>query len=852
MASTCDLNLVAPLSGLIVPLEQVPDPVFSQKLMGDGIAIDPSSQELVSPVQGTVTLIHPSLHAVSIETAEGIQVLLHVGIDTVKLKGKGFKTKVKVGDKVQPGQTLLTFDADLIAKSATSLITVLIVTESKETTFSWSEAGFISAKSLIGSSASLATTAPAAQKQESGIEVSSPAVRIELKTGIHARPAALIAAYAKKFKSQVQIKKGEKSANAKSVVSLMTLEVLHHDEVTVVALGPDSKAASQELAMFLKEMREEEQKDGHSSTAAAKKTPVIAKPQRAGILSGVGASPGLAIGTVHQVRVESFNFAENAAAPHAERTKLTNALSQASTDLQKLFSELQSKTDAAQAAIFSAHIELLEDPDLIETAAAYIEAGKTAEFAWNSATSSMAERLSNLNNELMANRANDLRDVGSRVLRVLVGQPSANMRPSGKHVILIAENLTPSDTAQIDRESVLGFCTVSGGATSHVAILARSLGLPALAGIDPQALKIENGTEVVLDADSGELRLNPTAEEKARIKVAQEERAESRKRALQLANEQAYTTDGHHVEVAANIGSAEDAREAVQMGCDGVGLLRSEFLFLGRSTAPTEDEQHQVLQEIADILGDRPLTIRTLDVGGDKPLQYLPIPAEENPFLGVRGLRVGLLQDPEMFREQLRAILRVRTKGKLNVMFPMVATIEEFRAAKRMLEEERAKLGVAPVQVGIMVEVPSAALLADVFAPEVDFFSVGTNDLAQYTLAMDRGHKELAKQVDGVHPSILKLIEMTVTAAHRHGKWVGVCGGIAGDAKAVPILVGLGVDELSVSLPVIPIVKSQVRESSLSDSQKLARQALHVEGAKQVRGLTLAQDRDSNRTQAQL
>jgi phosphocarrier protein FPr len=302
------------------------------------------------------------------------------------------------------------------------------------------------------------------------------------------------------------------------------------------------------------------------------------------------------------------------------------------------------------------------------------------------------------------------------------------------------------------------------------------------------------------------------------------------------ATDPATTKDGKVIEVAANIGGVEDAKKAVELGCDGVGLLRSEFLFLERATAPSEDEQYRVYQEIATVLGKRPLIIRTLDVGGDKPLQYLPIPPEENPFLGVRGIRVGFLR-PEILREQLRAILRVKSKGKIHIMFPMVATLEELRAAKVMVEEERKHLGAAPVPVGIMIEVPSAALMADVLAKECDFFSIGTNDLTQYTLAMDRGHKDLAKQVDGLDPSVLKLIEITVRAAHAEKKWVGVCGGIASDSKAIPILLGLGVDELSVSIPVIPLVKSQVRDTLLSAATALAKKAMSAASAKEVRGL---------------
>jgi phosphoenolpyruvate-protein phosphotransferase len=369
-----------------------------------------------------------------------------------------------------------------------------------------------------------------------------------------------------------------------------------------------------------------------------------------------------------------------------------------------------------------------------------------------------------------------------------------------------------------------------------VAILARSLGLPALAGADEAVLKIADGTEVVLDGETGELRRNPSAEQKASVTRAQNENLERRKAALEMAHEPAKTRDGKHIEVAANIGSAEDARQAVELGADGVGLLRSEFLFLERDEAPSEEEQQRVYQEIADILGPRPLVIRTLDVGGDKPLRYLPMPAEENPFLGVRGIRIGLVRQ-EILRTQLRAILKVRSKAKIHVMFPMISTLEELQKAKAILEEERLALKAPQISVGIMIEVPSAALLADVLAPEVDFFSIGTNDLTQYTLAMDRGHKDLAKQVDALHPSVLKLIGMTAQAGLKHNKWVGVCGGLASDLNAVAILLGLGVRELSVSLPSIPLVKSKVRESAIPEAESLAAEAKNLKNGAEVREL---------------
>jgi phosphocarrier protein FPr len=405
------------------------------------------------------------------------------------------------------------------------------------------------------------------------------------------------------------------------------------------------------------------------------------------------------------------------------------------------------------------------------------------------------------------------------------------------NTILIAEDLSPSDTANLDRSRVIGFCTTLGGATSHVAILARSLDIPAVAGIDPRALELTDGTPVILDGGLGSLRLAPDADEVERIRARQQRQAARRAADLEMAFEPASTTDGNRIEVVANIGGIDDARQSVRLGGEGVGLLRSEFLFMGRNQAPSEDEQFEAYSAIARALGpERPLIIRTLDVGGDKPLAYMPIPPEENPFLGERGIRVGLNR-PELLRTQLRAILRASQHGLVRVMFPMIGLLAELREARQMLDEERARLGVAPIQVGIMIEIPAAALMARQFAREVDFFSVGTNDLTQYTLAMDRGHPKLAPKIDGLNPSVLQLIAITARAAQAEGKWVGVCGGIASDPQAVPILIGLGVVELSVSVPTISGIKAQIRTLDLAECRHLAERALELETAADVRAL---------------
>jgi multiphosphoryl transfer protein len=680
-----------------------------------------------------------------------------------------------------------------------------------------------------------------------GRTVTSDAVIIPNPEGLHARPAAVLSNLAQKYESVIRIKRGDDQANAKSVMAIMGLEVLKGHKVQVTAHGPDAAQAAEELAEALREgLGEEGAVPVSEVTPSPAPAPAAAKPGRRSedpnVLIGVAASPGLGVGKVLRVIHDDIQVKEDAADRHKEHRLLNEALDHAMVQLENLENRLRQDADADKAAIFGAHREILRDPDLLDIASSAIDKGKSAAFAWRRAYTTYADRLAGSRNELLAQRATDVRDVGQRVLEEVTGQRREKPDiPEG--TILVAEDLTPSDTASLDRTKVVGFCTVAGGASSHVAILARSLDIPAVAGIEPRALDLPDGTLVILDGAKGTLRMNVTEDDVARIRRHQERLAARRAEELTHANEPAVTSDGHQVEVVANIGGLEDAQEAMTKGAEGVGLLRSEFVFLGRTKAPTEDEQAEIYTAIAKALTPgQPLVIRTLDVGGDKPLPYLPMAPEENPFLGERGIRVGL-DRPEVLRTQVRAILRAADAGaKINVMFPMIATIEDFRQAKGVFEEERAALGVAHVPVGIMVEVPSVAVMAPQFAAEVDFFSVGTNDLTQYTLAMDRGHPKLAPQVDGLNPAVLGLIAQAAKAAHEAGRWVGVCGGMASDPQAVPILIGLGVDELSVSIPAVPAVKAQVRSLSLAQCQELAARALTQDSAAAVRALVPAND----------
>jgi phosphocarrier protein FPr len=561
------------------------------------------------------------------------------------------------------------------------------------------------------------------------------------------------------------------------------------------------------------------------------------RPSDPRVLAGIGASPGLAVGRVVQLHREEIPLAETAGAPQEERQRLERALEQAQLQLEALQARLRSEADPGKAAIFAAHAEVLGDPDVVEQAMEAIGEGHGAALAWRDAFSSHAARLAASRNELLAARADDVRDVGRRVLRLLAGSEAAPPAAVADQSILVAEELTPSETASLDRSRVLGFCTVGGGATSHVVILARSLGIPAVVGIEPRALDVADGSLAILDGARGTLRVEPSEPELKSVREAQA-RIEARRRAdASAATEPAVTRDGRRVEVVANVGGLRDAEEAVALGGEGVGLLRTEFLFLDRPNPPSEDEQLEVYASIARVLGpERPLVIRLLDAGGDKPLPYLPVPREDNPFLGVRGLRL-LLERTDVLRTQLRAMLRAAAFGRVSIMFPMVATLSEWRTARSIVEEERLRLGVGPVPVGIMVEIPSVAVMADAFAREADFFSVGSNDLTQYTLAMDRGHPKLAPQVDGLHPAVLRLIHQAAQAANARGRWIGVCGGIASDPQAVPVLVGLGVGELSVSVPVIPAIKARVRELDTAECRALAERALAAETAAEVRAL---------------
>lgn len=838
--TTSAIALKAPLSGYLVAIEQVPDPVFAQKMVGDGISIDPTNQTLVAPCDGEVIQLHPAHHAVTLKTIDGLEILIHIGLETVSLKGEGFTARVRVGDRVKVGDALIDFDADYIALHAKSLLTQMVITNSDRVSQFMPYSGSVQAGQTVVLEMVLADASGTVEFQ-GGESITSEPIVVPNVTGLHARPAAVLANLAKKYQSDIRLKYEDKQANVRSVVGLMGLEIGNKARVQLIAKGTDAKEAIAELSEALRCGLGEE---GATPMAAPASVAQFAAAEPAprprsdnpNQILGVAASPGVAVGRTYRIQHQDIAVAETAVNPNEERRQLERAIAQAKLEIEALRAKVHGQKDADKAAIFAAHMELLEDPELIDTASSAIAKGKSASYAWKQTYLHQAEQLAQLQNQLLAARANDLRDVGGRVLRILTG---ATLEPISypDHCILLAEDLNPSDTTTMDPAKVKGFCTVGGGATSHVSILARAMDIPAIAGAEPRILDIPDGTPVILDGSKGILHLNPSLEDVERTQAWQTRLATRRAEELAAAAEAAITQDDHRIEVVANIGSKADAQKAIAVGTEGVGLLRSELVFMDRPTAPTEDEQAAIYTSVAQVLGpDRPLIIRTLDVGGDKPLPYLPIPHEENPFLGERGVRLGF-DRPEILRTQLRAILRASRVGQVRVMFPMIARLEDWQMAHGMLQEESQKLGIPLIPAGIMVEVPSTAVMAEQFAREVDFFSIGTNDLTQYTLAMDRGHPKLAAFADALHPSVLKLIGMAAQAANKRGKWCGVCGGVASDPQAVPILIGLGVKELSVSIPSIPSIKAQIRRLNLAACQQLAAKAIALDTAAEVRAL---------------
>ncbi|WP_341918505.1 phosphoenolpyruvate--protein phosphotransferase [Hydrocarboniphaga effusa] len=670
---------------------------------------------------------------------------------------------------------------------------------------------------------------------------------VSYPSGLHARPAARWVETARGFSARIQVRNGDQVADAKNLVSLLQLGLRAGDVAMLSAEGRDAAAALAKLRSVVESLSAQEKRDAElAAQRAAAPSSGWTPPQAKAAIVGIGASPGLAIGIVHRLASHDAEVPDHPVPLTEGGAQLHEAITATRLQLKAVADDTARRLGAADAAIFKAHGELLADTDLITLTCQLMVEGHGVAWSWNQAVERMAGKLSALANAVLAGRAADLRDVGRRVLANI--DPSLRQVATGElpdNSILVAADLSPSDTATLDPERVAGIATAQGGPTSHTAILARTLGLPALVAGGAALLDLKQGSAAIIDGQNGRLYLNPSPADldSARAWIAEQQTIRAREaeqRALP-----AQTTDGHRVEVSANINLPDQAALALSQGAEGVGLMRTEFLFLERGSTPSEDEQYETYKAMAQALEGRPLIVRALDIGGDKQVAHLELPREENPFLGVRGARL-LLRRPDLMEPQLRALYRAAKDGaRLSIMFPMITSVSEVIALRQTCERIRAELDAPALALGIMIEVPAAAIQADALAQHVDFFSIGTNDLTQYTLAIDRQNPELAAEADSLHPAVLRLIRQTVAGAERHGRWVGVCGGLAGDAFGAALLAGLGVSELSMTPRDIPAVKARLRASTLSELRELAERALKAETAADVRKLDLAAEPSS-------
>jgi phosphotransferase system enzyme I (PtsI) len=558
-------------------------------------------------------------------------------------------------------------------------------------------------------------------------------------------------------------------------------------------------------------------------------------------IKGIAASSGIAIAKAYILVEPDLSFEKKKVNNvEEELVRLKTALTTSQSELEQIRDKALKDLGSDKAAIFEAHLLVLNDPEMISQIEEKI---KTEQVNVEQALKDVADLFimlfEQMDNEYMKERAADIRDVTNRILANLLGVKLVNLSMISEEVIIIADDLTPSDTAQLNRKYVKGFTTNIGGRTSHSAIMARSMEIPAVVGTKQATSSIKNGDIVIVDGLKGEVHINPTEEVIEQYKNEHIRFEEQKVEWAKLVNESTVSADGHHVELAANIGTPNDLDGVMANGAEGVGLYRTEFLYMGRNELPSEEEQFESYKAVLEGMKEKPVVVRTLDIGGDKELPYLELPKEMNPFLGFRAIRL-CLEEQDLFRTQLRALLRASVYGNLKIMFPMIATLDEFRAAKAILTEEKEKLvaeGKAvseKIELGIMVEIPSTAILADQFAKEVDFFSIGTNDLIQYTMAADRMNERVSYLYQPYNPAILRLVKMVIDAAHRQGKWAGMCGEMAGDEHAIPLLLGLGLDEFSMSATSILKARAQILRLTKQEMVELADKALQMSTVSEV------------------
>ncbi len=819
------LSLYAPVKGKAVDISKVPDEAFAQKMLGDGIAFEPEENFISSPINATVKNLHKCLHAIVLEK-DGFEILIHIGVDSVSLKGQNFKALVKEGDTVKQGQKLIEFDREFLAKYIPSNLIIMVIASPLEVTLKKEHVKVVNNKTKV-LDVSRQDNGPEPKAAKTNQMFLTEEFAVTNKTGLHARPAGEVASLAQSFKNtDIFILKDQKQADAKSIVEIMGLSIEYGDKIQINTFGDNAQQAAIQIQHFiLKELKDNVIKENPLNT------PVEVTDKGELKIKGIGILDGLSIGKSFVVNESQFKVEEKSSlTPAEELEKFRGSLKRVKSALDKERHAIYGQKDREE--ILLAHITILEDPFLIKETEQTIAKGFSAAFAFSSAVRRAVEVLKNTGNEILRSRIADFIDLEARMLTDLTGK-SYGLPEFKEDTIIIVKELLSHHLKELN-EHVTGVIMAEGSVLSHVSIMLKTLGLPTIIGAGQAVLEIPNGKDIILDSKLGIVTVNPA--NISEVKKKAEEIKINRKENLRHAFEAAKTKDGVEITVTGNIGTLEQAKQSAEQGAQGIGLVRTEFLFANSKKAPTEQEQYEIYQKIADSQKGHPVIIRTLDVGADKPIPFIPQIEEDNPILGRRGIRTSFA-NIELFKTQLRAIMRVRPYGIAKIMLPMVTFIEEVTTAIRIIKEEQKKLGIDKVSVGIMVEVPAAAIMAKDFAKEVDFFSIGTNDLTQYTLALDRAHPTLNFLSDSLNPAVLIMVKNIVESAKSQNKPVGVCGAVASEAAGAILLIGLGIRALSVVPSTIADIKALIRNLDSKKCEEVANKALNCRSVGEVRAL---------------
>lgn len=852
---------MAPLSGRVVGLEQIPDQVFSQKMLGDGFGIEPNEYKVVSPFAATVIAIPNSKHALTLKNKSGLEILIHVGMETVALQGKGFTLLVQEGQEVEAGTPLLEFDPFvLIERGATSLISAVVFTDTENWQIQQSK---IDREVKAGHDTLFVVSAkyfpPTSQEPPFESEADSQNDTLCMQAmvinpqGIHARPAAIFATAAKQFASEIKILGGRRVANAKSPLSLMAADIPWGSSITIEACGEDRKEAVNTLLQLLAQGLGETPRPIVAIAETTNANEAKGKPDVMREQKGLTAAAGFAVGEAFIYSLPRPEIRKKSKGRSEELKILEQTLQACESEITSLIARVrkQSAQENLQDIIdiLQAHLALLTDEDLLQETKQHILSGFSAPAAYANVVESKLTILQNLPNPILAERAIDLKDVEYRMLQkfssankksMLVEEILFNAHDHAQ--ILIAEDLTPSEFIKLtfSQSVIAAICLVKGSPGSHTSILASNAGIPMIVKLGEQILNIPEKTSLIVAADTGTLKISPAIQEYTLAQKEMKVRKKNWPLLLKKAQEPVSLKDGFVPVVAGNCESPTSAAKAFSAGADALGLVRSEFIFSKENQPPYEETQFSFYSQIMQAAQGKSVVFRTLDVGGDKPMPYLPLPRENNPLLGLRGIRVSLFSGQsgeDLFRSQVRAILRLQPYEARKILLPMISDISELIAAKKIIEEERKNLHVPSAEVGIMIEIPSAALMAEELAKSADFFSIGSNDLSQYVLAVDRTNSLLSDKLMGIHPALLALINITAKAANKAGIPAALCGNLASHPQMAALLLGLGIYELSMAPPMIPLVKETLRQKTLVECEALSARALQAKSKEELQKL---------------